>query len=47
MKMLAIDTSNFVMGVAVVEENKVIGEIITNLKKNHSVRVMNAMWNLC
>ncbi|RBN37724.1 tRNA (adenosine(37)-N6)-threonylcarbamoyltransferase complex dimerization subunit type 1 TsaB, partial [Priestia megaterium] len=25
MKMLAIDTSNFVMGVAVVEENKVIG----------------------
>lgn len=33
MKMLAIDTSNFVMGVAVVEENKVIGEIITNLKR--------------
>jgi tRNA threonylcarbamoyladenosine biosynthesis protein TsaB len=46
MKMLAIDTSNFVMGVAVVEENKVIGEIITNLKKNHSVRVMNAVESL-
>ncbi|MFP7736953.1 tRNA (adenosine(37)-N6)-threonylcarbamoyltransferase complex dimerization subunit type 1 TsaB [Priestia aryabhattai] len=46
MKMLAIDTSNFVMGVAVVEENKVVGEIITNLKKNHSVRVMNAVESL-
>ncbi|WP_453992204.1 tRNA (adenosine(37)-N6)-threonylcarbamoyltransferase complex dimerization subunit type 1 TsaB [Bacillus nitroreducens] len=40
MKVLAIDTSNFVLGVALVEEEKVIGEVITNLPKNHSVRVM-------
>lgn len=37
---LAIDTSNNVLGIALVSEDKVIGEIITNLKKNHSVRAM-------
>ncbi|TYR78422.1 tRNA (adenosine(37)-N6)-threonylcarbamoyltransferase complex dimerization subunit type 1 TsaB [Priestia megaterium] len=46
MKTLAIDTSNFVMGIGLVEENKVIGEVITNLKKNHSVRVMSAIETL-
>lgn len=46
MKTLAIDTSNFVMGVALVEENKVIGEVITNLKKNHSIRLMKAVESL-
>lgn len=46
MKTLAIDTSNFVMGVALVEENKVIGEVITNLKKNHSIRLMRAIESL-
>ncbi|THE09629.1 tRNA (adenosine(37)-N6)-threonylcarbamoyltransferase complex dimerization subunit type 1 TsaB [Bacillus timonensis] len=40
MKVLAIDTSNYVLGVAIVDEEKVIGEVITNLPKNHSVRVM-------
>ncbi|WP_099355422.1 tRNA (adenosine(37)-N6)-threonylcarbamoyltransferase complex dimerization subunit type 1 TsaB [Fredinandcohnia onubensis] len=40
MKVLAIDTSNYVLGVAIVNEEKVIGEVITNLPKNHSVRVM-------
>jgi len=40
MKVLAIDTSNYVLGVAIVDQEKVIGEVITNLPKNHSVRVM-------
>lgn len=33
MKVLAIDTSNQVLGIALLEEGKVIGEYITNLKK--------------
>lgn len=33
MKVLAIDTSNYVMGVSLIEEENVIGEIITNLTK--------------
>ncbi|MCS1352125.1 tRNA (adenosine(37)-N6)-threonylcarbamoyltransferase complex dimerization subunit type 1 TsaB [Mechercharimyces sp. CAU 1602] len=40
MKMLALDTSTLVLGVAVVEEGHVLGEVTTNLKKNHSVRLM-------
>jgi tRNA threonylcarbamoyladenosine biosynthesis protein TsaB len=40
MKMLTMDTSTLVMGVAVLEEGRVLGEVITNLKKNHSVRLM-------
>ncbi|MEH7239009.1 tRNA (adenosine(37)-N6)-threonylcarbamoyltransferase complex dimerization subunit type 1 TsaB [Bacillus sp. JJ1562] len=43
MKVLAIDTSNYVLGIAIVDEEKVIGEVITNLPKNHSVRVMPAI----
>jgi tRNA threonylcarbamoyladenosine biosynthesis protein TsaB len=43
MKVLAIDTSNLVMGIAVLDEGKVLGEYITNLKKNHSIRVMPAI----
>ncbi|RST72817.1 tRNA (adenosine(37)-N6)-threonylcarbamoyltransferase complex dimerization subunit type 1 TsaB [Siminovitchia acidinfaciens] len=46
MKILAIDTSNDVLGIALVDETKVIGEYITNLKKNHSVRVMPAIERL-
>jgi tRNA threonylcarbamoyladenosine biosynthesis protein TsaB len=46
MKVLAIDTSNFVMGIALVEDQIVKGELITNLKKNHSVRVMPAIQSL-
>lgn len=34
MKALAIDTSNLVMGIAVLDGEKVIGEYITNLKKS-------------
>ncbi|SFJ73054.1 tRNA (adenosine(37)-N6)-threonylcarbamoyltransferase complex dimerization subunit type 1 TsaB [Thermoflavimicrobium dichotomicum] len=40
MKILAMDTTTLVMGVAVLEENKVLGEVTTNLLKNHSVRLM-------
>ncbi|KOO42278.1 tRNA (adenosine(37)-N6)-threonylcarbamoyltransferase complex dimerization subunit type 1 TsaB [Priestia koreensis] len=43
MKTLAIDTSNFVMGLALVDDQQVVGEVITNIKKNHSVRVMPAI----
>ncbi|WP_121664253.1 tRNA (adenosine(37)-N6)-threonylcarbamoyltransferase complex dimerization subunit type 1 TsaB [Metabacillus litoralis] len=46
MKALAIDTTNNVLGIAIVEEDKVIGEYITNLKKNHSVRAMPAVERL-
>ncbi|MBM7705085.1 tRNA (adenosine(37)-N6)-threonylcarbamoyltransferase complex dimerization subunit type 1 TsaB [Metabacillus iocasae] len=46
MKTLAIDTSNLVMGIAVVEDDQVIGEVVTNLKKNHSVRLMPAIETL-
>lgn len=43
MKVLAIDTSNLVMGIALTNGHTVVGEIITNLKKNHSIRVMPAI----
>lgn len=46
MKVLAIDTSNYVLGIAVIDEEKVIGEYITNVKLNHSIRVMPAIENL-
>jgi tRNA threonylcarbamoyladenosine biosynthesis protein TsaB len=46
MKALAIDTTNLVMGVAVSDEHQVIGEVITNLKKNHSIRLMPAVQQL-
>jgi tRNA threonylcarbamoyladenosine biosynthesis protein TsaB len=37
---LAIDTSNHTLGIALVKDSTVIGESITYLKKNHSVRAM-------
>lgn len=43
MKALAIDTSNLVMGVAIIDGETVIGEYITNLSKNHSIRLMPAI----
>lgn len=46
MKVLAIDTSNYVMGVSLIDGNTVTGEIITNLTKNHSVRLMPAVEQL-
>jgi tRNA threonylcarbamoyladenosine biosynthesis protein TsaB len=43
MKVLGIDTSNLILSVAVVEEEKVLGEYTTNLQKNHSTRLMPAI----
>ncbi|MDR0125936.1 MULTISPECIES: tRNA (adenosine(37)-N6)-threonylcarbamoyltransferase complex dimerization subunit type 1 TsaB [Bacillus] len=40
MTILALDTSNHTLGIALVRDNTVIGESITYLKKNHSVRAM-------
>lgn len=46
MKVLAIDSSNYVMGVAVMNDGVIVGELITNLKKNHSIRLMPAIEDL-
>ncbi len=46
MKILAIDTSNNTLGVALLNDNQVAGELITNVKKNHSVRAMPAIEQL-
>lgn len=46
MNALAIDTTNNVLGVAIVNGETVIGEYITNLKKNHSIRAMPAIERL-
>ncbi|XJZ27591.1 tRNA (adenosine(37)-N6)-threonylcarbamoyltransferase complex dimerization subunit type 1 TsaB [Bacillota bacterium Lsc_1132] len=46
MTILAIDTSNNPLGVALIDEDKVLGEYITNLKKNHSIRIMPAIQTL-
>lgn len=43
MKLLAIDTSNHVLGVAIMENENIIGELVTNLNKNHSTRLMPAI----
>lgn len=46
MKILAIDTSNFPLGVALIDEDKVIGEYMTNVKRNHSLKAMPAVEQL-
>ncbi|MHA6252997.1 tRNA (adenosine(37)-N6)-threonylcarbamoyltransferase complex dimerization subunit type 1 TsaB [Oceanobacillus sp. CAU 1775] len=46
MKLLAIDTSNNVLGIAIMEDDQIIGELVTNLNKNHSVRLMPAIHKL-
>lgn len=46
MNILAIDTSNYVMGVALVKDGVVTGEYVTHLKKNHSIRLMPAIHSL-
>ncbi|MFL2104621.1 tRNA (adenosine(37)-N6)-threonylcarbamoyltransferase complex dimerization subunit type 1 TsaB [Desemzia sp. FAM 23991] len=43
MKLLAIDTSNQAMSIAVMENETLIGELTTNLKRNHSERLMPAI----
>ncbi|WP_332238469.1 tRNA (adenosine(37)-N6)-threonylcarbamoyltransferase complex dimerization subunit type 1 TsaB [Sporolactobacillus sp. KGMB 08714] len=46
MNVLAIDSSNLVMGVAVISGGKVLGERMTNSRKNHSERLMPAVAEL-
>jgi tRNA threonylcarbamoyladenosine biosynthesis protein TsaB len=46
MKILSIDTSNYVLGIGLLDESQVMGEYISNIKKNHSVRVMPAIQKL-
>jgi tRNA threonylcarbamoyladenosine biosynthesis protein TsaB len=43
MTILAIDTSNYSLGIALLNEETVIGEYITNVKINHSIRAMPAI----
>ncbi|RSL30666.1 tRNA (adenosine(37)-N6)-threonylcarbamoyltransferase complex dimerization subunit type 1 TsaB [Salibacterium salarium] len=43
MKILAIDTSTHVMGIALAEDDKLLAEYTTNFKKNHSLRLMPAI----
>ncbi|RDW18823.1 tRNA (adenosine(37)-N6)-threonylcarbamoyltransferase complex dimerization subunit type 1 TsaB [Oceanobacillus chungangensis] len=43
MNLLAIDTSNQVLGVAILKDEQIIGEVVTNIAKNHSVRLMPAI----
>ncbi|MBM7553248.1 tRNA (adenosine(37)-N6)-threonylcarbamoyltransferase complex dimerization subunit type 1 TsaB [Thalassobacillus pellis] len=43
MNILAIDTSNQVLGVAILKNGEIAGELMTNIKKNHSVRLMPAI----
>ncbi|GGP16720.1 tRNA (adenosine(37)-N6)-threonylcarbamoyltransferase complex dimerization subunit type 1 TsaB [Oceanobacillus neutriphilus] len=46
MKILAMDTSNQVLSVALLDDKQLIGEITTNIAKNHSVRLMPAVEKL-
>ncbi|QIC07341.1 tRNA (adenosine(37)-N6)-threonylcarbamoyltransferase complex dimerization subunit type 1 TsaB [Brevibacillus sp. 7WMA2] len=46
MCVLAIDTSNLVLSVAVVDDSRVRGEWTSNLNKNHSVTVMDGISTL-
>ncbi|MBT2634601.1 tRNA (adenosine(37)-N6)-threonylcarbamoyltransferase complex dimerization subunit type 1 TsaB [Bacillus sp. ISL-26] len=46
MTILAIDTSNYTLGAALVHEKTVMAEYITYLKKNHSVRALPAVNSL-
>lgn len=46
MPILAIDTSNLVLSVAVVDEQRVLGEWTSNKQKDHSVRLMDGIAQL-
>lgn len=43
MNILAIDTATNIMGVAVTNKKELVGEMVTNLRKNHSSRLMPAI----
>ncbi|MBC1475540.1 tRNA (adenosine(37)-N6)-threonylcarbamoyltransferase complex dimerization subunit type 1 TsaB [Listeria grandensis] len=46
MIILGMDTSNDTLGVSLWRDQSVIGEIVTNLKKNHSIRLLPAIAEL-
>lgn len=46
MNILAIDTSNQVLGVAVLSAGQIIGEMVTSVKKNQTSRLMPAIHQL-
>ncbi|MCD5001083.1 tRNA (adenosine(37)-N6)-threonylcarbamoyltransferase complex dimerization subunit type 1 TsaB [Enterococcus saccharolyticus] len=46
MKILAMDTSNQTMAVAVIQEQQILGQIQTTVNKNHSKSLMPAIENL-
>lgn len=46
MNILAIDTSNEILGVAIQKDGKVVAEKMTNIKKDHSSRLMPAIVRL-
>lgn len=46
MNILAIDTSNQVLGIAVLHDGQIIGELTTNLKKNQTSRLLPAIHQL-
>src|SRR5699024_12803314 len=43
---LAIDTANDELGIALIEEQHIIGELITTSKQNHAVKLMPAIVEL-
>ncbi|OXS77788.1 tRNA (adenosine(37)-N6)-threonylcarbamoyltransferase complex dimerization subunit type 1 TsaB [Domibacillus enclensis] len=43
MKTLAIDTSTFTLSIGIADGDVIVAEQVTNLKKNHSIRVMPAI----
>lgn len=43
MNVLGIDTSNLVLSIALVDDERLRGEYTTNMKKNHSIRLMPAL----
>lgn len=46
MRLLAIDTSNQTLSIGVCEENKILGQYTTTVKKNHSLTLMPALTEL-
>lgn len=46
MNILAMDTSNQILGAALMKDGQLLGEHVTNMKKNHSVRLMPAIEGL-
>lgn len=46
MNILAIDTSTEIMGIGLINGEKVLGEYVTNIKRTHSVRVLAAVREL-